>query len=211
MSCFICQPSPLPLLTSLLSPPSHPPCSLPQSTKTRGKLSHPPGPAQGDQELTAGHQTPRGPWQRQLMWETGPIMPRGYGSSFLGRTRNPLWAGLAERLSYVMTIITTVGTSEPTAPAAGLQAAELSSCSLTQALAPFKTSRGAARKLSQALLLLSRNPLYPAWGPSSPQIHSPPQAQQNRPPPASPPTPKPWRHSEASRGLGKIRGPSQRF
>lgn len=101
-------------------------------------------------------------------------MPRGYGSSFLGRTRNPLWAGLAERLSYVMTIITTVGTSEPTAPAAGLQAAELSSCSLTQALAPFKTSRGAARKLSQALLLLSRNPLYPAWGPSSPQIHSPP-------------------------------------
>lgn len=144
------------------------------------------------------------------MWETGPIMPRGYGSSFLGRTRNPLWAGLAERLSYVMTIITTVGTSEPTAPAAGLQAAELSSCSLTQALAPFKTSRGAARKSSQALLLLSRNPLYPAGGQVASRSTAP-QAQQNRPPPASPPTRKPWRHSEASRELGKIRGPSQRF
>lgn len=137
-------------------------------------------------------------------------MPRGYGSSFLGRTRNPLWAGLAERLSYVMTIITTVGTSESTAPAAGLQAAELSSCSLTQALAPFKTSRGAARKSSQALLrsglLLSPNPLYPAGGQVASRSTAP-QAQQNRPPTASPPTPSPEGTVRPAMSLGRSGAP----
>lgn len=102
----------------------------------------------------------------------------------------------------------TTRSSESTAAAARLGAAELSSRTLTQALAPLKTSTGAARSPPSSAEIFLTALLAPSL-PSGGEVacrSTAPQPSGTSPTCISPDA-RPWRHGEASQELGKVRGP----